>query len=126
MKGQSFRRIEVLSGTPRRRRWSTDEKASIVAESLAPGAVARQVALRHGLHPNQLYAWRCEMATARRHAARESLPGFVPVGVVGSGSETAHLAAGMVEIELAGAIVRVVPGVEPGFLHAVLSAVKAT
>jgi transposase len=60
---QSFRRVEVLSGTPRRRRWSAEEKAAVVAASLAPGAVARQVALRHGVHPNQLYAWRRELAS---------------------------------------------------------------
>src|SRR5215813_2138781 len=36
--GHSFRRVEVLTGTPRRRRWSAAEKAAIVAESQAPGA----------------------------------------------------------------------------------------
>lgn len=55
---QSFRRIEILSGTPRRRRWSAEEKTAVVTASLVPGAVARQVALRYGVHPNQLYAWR--------------------------------------------------------------------
>jgi len=39
--GQSFRRVEILTGTPRRRRWSAEEKAAVVAASLAPGAVAR-------------------------------------------------------------------------------------
>ncbi|MCK6451177.1 MAG: transposase [Alphaproteobacteria bacterium] len=115
-----------MSGAERRRRWSAAEKASIVAESFAPGAIARQVALRHGLHPNQIYAWRCELATVRRHAAREALPGFVPVAVARSGSEMARLASGMVEIELCGAIVRIAPGVVPEFLRVVLSAVKAS
>ena len=55
---QSYRRVEVVTGTPRRRRWSAEEKAQIVAESSAPGAVARSVALHHGVHPNQLYGWR--------------------------------------------------------------------
>jgi transposase len=48
--GHSFRRIEVLTGVPRRRRWSAAEKAAIVAESLAPGAVVSTVALRRGLY----------------------------------------------------------------------------
>jgi transposase len=56
--GHSFRRVEVLTGTPRRRRWSAAEKAAIVAESLAPGAVTSAVALRHELHRNQLYGQR--------------------------------------------------------------------
>ena len=42
----------------RRRRWSWQEKAQIVAESLAPDAVASAIARRYGLHCNQLYAWR--------------------------------------------------------------------
>ena len=48
--GHSFRRVEVLTGTPRRRRWTDAEKAAIVAESLAPGARTSEIALRHGLH----------------------------------------------------------------------------
>jgi transposase len=54
----SFRHVEVLTGALRRRRWSDTEKAAIVAESLAPGAVASAIALRHGLHRDQLYGWR--------------------------------------------------------------------
>lgn len=97
-----------------------------MAESLEPGAIARQVALRHGLHPNQIYAWRCALATARRHAAREALAGFVPVAVASTGSEMARLAPWLVEIELCGSVVRVAPGVTAELLRAVLSAVKAS
>jgi transposase len=35
-KADSFRRIEVITGVARRRRWSLEEKARIVAESLDP------------------------------------------------------------------------------------------
>ena len=62
--GHSFRRVEVLSGTPRRRRWSAAEKAAIVAESRAPGAQTSEIALRYGLHRNQLDDWRREFGTA--------------------------------------------------------------
>jgi len=117
--GQSFRRVEVLSGTPRRRRWTIEEKASIVAESLAAGAVARQVALRHGVHPNQLYAWRRELG------ADESAPtGFIPVAVTAQRGSAGCCAVGL-EIEIDGAVVRVAPGVDLGLLRAVLSVVKA-
>ena len=76
---QSYRRFEVLSGTPRRRRWSAEEKARIVAESSAPGAVARTVALRHGVHPNQLYGWRRELGVTGGTAEPGRASGFVPV-----------------------------------------------
>ena len=39
-------RIEVLSGPERRRRWSAEEKRSIVAEAFAPGASVYAVARR--------------------------------------------------------------------------------
>ena len=122
--GQTFRRVEVLTGTPRRRRWSEGEKASIVAESLAPGAVVRQVALRHGLHPNQLYMWRRALASAGRAADDEGGSGFVQVALSGLGGERPALPAGGLEIEIAGAIVRVGPGVTLDFLTAVLGVVK--
>ena len=34
MNGDSFRRLEVITGAGRRRRWSLEDKARIVAESL--------------------------------------------------------------------------------------------
>jgi len=58
--GRNFRRVEVLTGTLRRRRWSVAEKVAIVAESPAPGAQASHIALRYGLHRNQLYGWQRE------------------------------------------------------------------
>ena len=41
-----FRRVEVLTGPVRRRRWSAEEKARIVEETLAPGARVSEVARR--------------------------------------------------------------------------------
>ncbi|MBI2739220.1 MAG: transposase [Rhodospirillales bacterium] len=38
--------VTVLSGPERRRRWASSEKASIVEESLRPGAVVAAVARR--------------------------------------------------------------------------------
>src|SRR5690242_4200486 len=77
--GHSFRRIEVLTGTPRRRRWSAAEKVAIVAESLAPGAVASTVSLRHGLRRNQLYMWRREVRSGALANPGVALPDFVPI-----------------------------------------------
>jgi transposase len=54
------RRIELITGAGRRRRWSADEKARIVLESLKPGANVSEVARRHGLSPQQLFGWRRE------------------------------------------------------------------
>lgn len=56
----AVRRIELITGAARRRRWSSDEKARIVVESLRPGANVSEVARRNGLSPQQLFAWRRE------------------------------------------------------------------
>jgi transposase-like protein len=69
--GHSFRRVEVLTSIPRRLRWSLAEKAAIVAESQAPGAQVSEIALRYGLHRNQLHVWRREFGAAADANARE-------------------------------------------------------
>lgn len=51
-------KIEVLSGLERRRRWSTAEKLAIVQETYEPDVTVSIVARRHGIQPNQLFAWR--------------------------------------------------------------------
>lgn len=54
------RRIELITGAERRRRWSEDDKVRIVVASFAPGANVSEVARRNGLSPQQLFAWRRE------------------------------------------------------------------
>jgi transposase len=54
------RRIELITGTGRRRRWSDDDKARIIVESLRPGTNVSEVARRNGLSPQQLFGWRRE------------------------------------------------------------------
>ena len=118
--GRSFRRVEVLTGSPRRRRWSTAEKAAIVAESLAPGAQTSEIALRHGLHRNQLYDWRREFRSAAAADAGLAGSDFVPVVAEShSGFEAAAI-----EIEIGSAIVRGEAGVELAFLGKVLRLLK--
>jgi transposase len=48
------RRIEVFTGAGRRRKWSPETKARIVAESYASSV--GEVADRHGLAKTQLFA----------------------------------------------------------------------
>ena len=122
---QSCRRFEVLRRTPRRRRWSAEEKARIVAESLAPGAVARTVALRHRVHPNQLYGWRRELGVTGGTAEPGRASGFVRVVGEQAPCRSGGL-AGAVEIEVGGAVLRAVPGVAMDCLSAVLGAMRAS
>jgi transposase len=54
----TVRRLEVITGTGRRRRASEDDKARIVEETLVAGAVVSEVARQHGLTPQQVFTWR--------------------------------------------------------------------
>ena len=118
-----FRRIGILTRPDRRRRWSAKDKARIVEETLAPGARVTEVARRWQLRPQQVFAWRRE--------AREAIPaapgvaGFVPI--VAQDAPRTTPAAPVIEIKLAGAVVRVVSGQDDGAqLTAVLRAVRAS
>src|SRR3954449_12051617 len=88
-KADEFRRLEVITGVGRRRRWTAEEKAWIVAESLDPATTVSAVARRYGLHASQLFTWRQQLAAPVAHdaapAAREA-PAFVPVVVAEGGA----------------------------------------
>ena len=75
---RDVRRIELITGIGRRRRWSSEDKARIVVESLADGVSVSEVARRHGLSPQQLFAWRRE-ARASFHEAGSAAPADRPV-----------------------------------------------
>ena len=64
----NVRRIELITGTGCRRRWSTDDKARIVMESLEPGVSVSDVARRHGLSPQQLFTWRRKARASSQEA----------------------------------------------------------
>jgi transposase len=62
--------VEIINGVGGRRRWSVDDKARIVQETLAPGAVVSEIARHHGLTPQQLFGWRRD---ARRAVTKISV-----------------------------------------------------
>ena len=43
-----YQRIEVITGTPRRRRCSTDQKVQIIEQTFEPGETVSTVARRNG------------------------------------------------------------------------------
>jgi transposase len=119
-KADGFRRLEVITGVGRRRRWSEEDKARIVAESLDPATTSSAVARRHGLHASQLFVWRQQFAAP---AAREA-PAFVPVVVTEGAAAPAEM-RGRMEIALGPAVVRVGADVDAAALRRVLEAVRS-
>ena len=138
--GDSYRRVEVITGERRRRRWTGDEKARIVAESLEGGANISEVARRNGVARGLLTVWRRQIM-----AEAGKTPSFVPIQIgVESGSGTAEESTssansgpskitepptkvcGVVEIEVSGARIRVESGVELATLSTVLVALRGS
>ncbi len=117
-KADSFRRVEVITGVGRRRRWTDEEKAWIVAESLDPTTTVSAAARRYGLHASQLFVWRQQLAAPAAEA-----PAFVPVVVAEDGAAPAEM-AGRMEIALGPAVVRVGADVDAAALRRVLEVVR--
>src|SRR5215831_14523555 len=69
-------RVEVLGGLERRRRWSRDDKARIVEETLAPGAKVTEVARRNGVAASVVFTWRRQARTVAQIEPR-----FAPVQI---------------------------------------------
>ncbi len=61
-----LRRIEVITGVDRRRRWTLEQKQAIVEESLSGHATPTMVARKHGIGTGQLYTWRHQLLRSRR------------------------------------------------------------
>jgi len=119
-------RGEVLDGPERRRRWSDDEKAEILAELAKPGARIAIVARRYGVSRSLLYAWRKELGASAGSAPKRSMS-FAPVLLTGPATpaETPVSLAtplSFIEIELKGARVRL-PGDAPA--STVTAAIRA-
>jgi putative transposase len=66
----TFSRVEVISGVARRRRFSTELKVGLVAETMQPGSSVSYVARRHGLSPSLLFRWRRLMSEGGKEAVR--------------------------------------------------------
>ena len=79
-------RVEVLDGVERRRRWSREDKARIIEETLAPGAKVSEVARRHGISASLVFTWRRQ---SRSHVPAAVAPRFAAVRISEAPTETA-------------------------------------
>ena len=134
-----FRRIEVLTGPTRRRRWSDDEKGRIVAETLQPGVTVTEVARRWEICPQQIWGWRRQVRDGELALplGAAPMPHFVPIALeappVAADERPERvperpakpLAAACIEIHIAGAVVRARAGTDQAMLTEVLRAVRA-
>lgn len=142
--------VEIMARVERRRKWTDEEKAALLAEVEAEGGKVAVVARRRQVSESLLYNWRSAWKTAAALARTPGPVEFVPLGVFGRGDDEgpAMLAApldvpapersrptgmtmaervGIIEIALPnGARVRVDAFVNEKALRRVLRAVKGS
>ena len=129
---EPVRRIEVFTGAGRRRSWSLEEKAAIIVESYDAGETVCAVARRHGLTPQQLFAWR---RLARRSASvlpTMFVPAVVempepepPAAAISPRRARRRSKSDGIELEIGGVEVRVGADAKPRAIEAVIRALKA-
>lgn len=127
------RRLEVITGAVRRRRWSDEEKARIVAESFEPGAVVAEVARRNDARAQQVHLWRRDAREGRlvlpAVVPTQEVMSFTPVIVspeAPSPARSAKSAAALVEIEASGIVVRIRQGADVEIVEAITRALRAS
>ena len=133
---QFIHRLEVFTGAGRRRMWSAEDKARIVAEIVASGDSVSAVARRHGLAPPQLFGWRRELQASQTGLLHAEDLQFVPAVLDVARSSPpvrrqrkmpqcqVEPGAGMIEVEIDGVTVRVGRGADAKTVTAVLRALK--
>jgi transposase len=128
-------RIEVFTGTRRRRPWSDEEKARIVAESYAgDGVTVCDVARRNDICPSQLFTWRRELrqpvetplfAPAVIEEAAVPAPVSASRPVRRPRRPRRSAGAAPIEVSMDGISVRIGRGADATLIAAVLDALKA-
>lgn len=81
----AYQRVEVLTGTERRRTYTSAEKERMVEAAFRPGVVVAEAARRLGVHESLLYRWRGLM---KAEAAVAEPPSFVAVTITPEPSVT--------------------------------------
>jgi|ERR1700722_5469398 transposase len=121
-------RMDLIPRGERRRRWTTEQKQTIAAQSLAPGATPTDVARLHGISTGQLYTWRRALKAAQPTAANQAMGRFARVEVAPQPVASVDIPVrlpGLVEIALSdGTTVRVDTGIDPRALRRVLAVLR--
>ena len=125
-------RAESSAGRGRRKRRHSDEfKAQVVAACDARGASVSGVAMAHGVNANLVRKWIIKQRSAAAPVAATSL---LPVRIMTATAIRAAAARNgnamplgeVIEIGLAGAVIRVSPGFDTGSLSDVVQVLRGT
>jgi len=119
---------ELLVGPERRRRWSDEQKMSIVVEAASGDATVSDVARRHGISRQQRYQWRSDI---RRGRLVDPAGGpflameFVGAAMDDADADTQTFGDSQIEIMVCkGRCLRVPASIAPGVLSSLVRAME--
>lgn len=120
----AMERVEVITGSDRRRSYGDDEKVRLVEGAFTPGVKVAEFAREWGVDPSLLYRWRRQMSGQAPRA-----PAFTPLTVFdegdAAGAARASAPSGVVEMEFASGVrVRITGAADPGVIAATISALR--
>ena len=120
--------MDLIPRGERRRRWTTEQKQTIAAHSLAPSVSPTDVARLHGISTGQLYTWRHGLKAAQPTAANQAMGRFARVEVAPRPVVQPDIPArppDLIEIALSdGTTVRIDARIDPRALRRVLAALR--
>ena len=128
---------QVRGSARRRRQHEREFKEDLIAQSLVPGASVAAIAMKGGINANLLFKWRREHVRAKTESAPAGAT-LLPVCVVadadpaptsqpttaGGAAVTRSGRPGFIEIEIAGAQLRLRGAVDETMLGSVLRALR--
>ncbi|WP_451995112.1 IS66-like element accessory protein TnpA [Azospirillum argentinense] len=125
----TIQRVEVITGLERRRQFSDEEKLRLVEEAFQPGVKATEVARRLSVDVSLLYRWRRQF-----FGQQPRLPAFLPITVATDAPAPEEVAeptaapgappAGLIEVEVATARLRITGPVDPALVGTVIAALS--
>jgi len=122
--------VTLILGRERRRHWSAEDRARILAAISAPGAVVAEVARREDICTSLVYKWRRQ--TRRAAKGVEFAPVVIepaPPARQGSASEPRDIersdAAGVITVEMTEVCVRIGAGASAALVSATLKALRS-
>ena len=120
-----------------RRQHEREFKDELIAQSLVPGASVSAIAMKGGINANLLFKWRREHVRAMAQAAPAAatllpvcvIPDLVPTATAQPTAPVGHAVnrgarSGVIEVEIAGAVLRFRGAVDETALGTVLRALR--
>ena len=129
-------RMEVLTVRERRRFWSHEHKLAILGEVADDHLSVSDVARRHDVMPQQIYAWRRKFVREAEAVASPDMATFLPVAVIpraepeqsadtGPKASPSSRRSTRVEIRCRGGrVLKVTAGLAPALLQALIRVVE--